>query len=93
MFSSQEISRVLAEMTDVMVYDVTNPSLAGRFFPYACLAGYEVISQHDSSYQSMYLLLKEVIRFGIKTRLIQQKRSHFPKRKAASFLPYIFTIP
>lgn len=58
-FSSQEISRVLAEMTDVMVYDVTNPPLAGRFFSYACLAGYEVISQHDSSYQSMYGKLRE----------------------------------
>lgn len=58
-FSSQEISHVLAKMTDVMVHDITNPPLAGRFFSYACLAGYEVISQHDTSYQSMYGRLKE----------------------------------
>jgi hypothetical protein len=58
-FSGREISQVLAKMTDVMVYDVTNPPLAGRFFSYACLAGYEVMSQHDSSYQSMYGRLQE----------------------------------
>lgn len=58
-FSGREVSQVLAKMTDVMVYDVTNPPLAGRFFSYACLAGYEVISQHDSSYQSMYGRLQE----------------------------------
>lgn len=57
-FSSQAISNVLAKMTDVMVYDITNPPLAARFFSYACLAGYEVVSQHDSSYQSMHGRLK-----------------------------------
>ncbi|MBC8156221.1 MAG: haloperoxidase, partial [Bacteroidetes bacterium] len=47
------ISQVVARMTDVMVHDVTNPPLAARFFAYACLAGYEVVAQHDSTYPSM----------------------------------------
>jgi hypothetical protein len=53
-FSSRDISRVIDEMTDIMVHDVTNPPLASRFFSYACLAGYEVMAQHDSSYPSMH---------------------------------------
>jgi hypothetical protein len=53
------ISDVIHEMTKVMVHDVTNPPLAARFFSYACLSGYEVISQHDSTYKSMYGLLQE----------------------------------
>ncbi len=56
-FSSRQISEVIARMTDIMVHDVTNPPLASRFFSYACLAGYEVVSQHDSTYTSMYGVL------------------------------------
>lgn len=52
--SGRDISRVTARMTDVMVHDVTNPPLAARFFAYACLAGYEVVAQHDSAYASMH---------------------------------------
>ncbi|RDV16161.1 phosphatase PAP2 family protein [Pontibacter diazotrophicus] len=58
-FSSQDISEVIAEMTDIMVNDVTNPPLAARFFSYATLAGYEVMAQNDSSRQSMYGVLNE----------------------------------
>lgn len=58
-FSSREISGVIAEMTDAMVNDITNPPLAGRFFAYACLAGYEVASQNDSSLKSMHGILNE----------------------------------
>lgn len=36
-------------MTELMVHDVTNPPLAMRFFSYTCLAGYQVISAHDST--------------------------------------------
>ncbi len=46
-------------MTDVMVHDVTNPPLASRFFSYACLAGYQVISHHNSSYTNMKGVLNE----------------------------------
>jgi hypothetical protein len=58
-FDSRHISQVLDRMTDLMVNDVTNPPLAARFFSYACLAGYEVVSQHDTSCQSMYGRLNE----------------------------------
>lgn len=47
------INQVTARMTDVMVHDVTNPPLAARFFAYACLAGYEVVAQHDSTVKPM----------------------------------------
>ncbi|WP_347158406.1 vanadium-dependent haloperoxidase [Pontibacter chitinilyticus] len=58
-FSSEAISQVTAEMTDLMVNDVTNPPLAARFFAYACLAGYEVVAQNDSAYQSMHSALNQ----------------------------------
>ena len=58
-FGSEHISGVIAEMTDIMVNDVTNPPLAARFFSYATLAGYEVVSQNDSARQSMHGLLNE----------------------------------
>jgi hypothetical protein len=58
-FSSADISRVIAQMTDAMVHDVTNPPLAARFFAYASLAGYEVASRHDSTCQSLYGILNE----------------------------------
>jgi hypothetical protein len=46
---SDRISRVVAQMTDLMVHDISNPPLAARFYAYACLAGYEVVSRHDST--------------------------------------------
>ncbi|MCJ8165872.1 vanadium-dependent haloperoxidase [Pontibacter sp. E15-1] len=58
-FGPQHISGVIDEMTEVMVNDVTNPPLAGRFFAYATLAGYEVVSQHDSTQPSMHGLLND----------------------------------
>ncbi|MEO6314696.1 MAG: vanadium-dependent haloperoxidase [Chitinophagaceae bacterium] len=51
------IAEVITRMTDVMVHDVTNPPLAARFFSYACLAGYEVTAQHDTTFPSMHGLL------------------------------------
>ncbi|RDC61827.1 vanadium-dependent haloperoxidase [Adhaeribacter pallidiroseus] len=58
-FSSQQISQVLAQMTDIMVHDVTNPPLASRFFSYACLAGYEVVAQNNSTSKSMHGILNK----------------------------------
>lgn len=51
------ISQVIARMTELMIHDVTNPPLAARFFSYACLAGYEVTAQNDSSLKSMHGIL------------------------------------
>jgi len=52
-----QISRVVARMTDVMVHDISNPPLAARFYAYACLAGYEVVSRHDSTCPALYGVL------------------------------------
>jgi hypothetical protein len=57
--SAEEIGHVTARMTDVMVHDVTNPPLSARFFAYACLAGYEVVSQNDTAYKSMHGILND----------------------------------
>jgi hypothetical protein len=57
--SSREITKVIDEMTEVMIHDVTNPPLAARFFTYVCLAGYEVISQNDNAYRSMHGVLND----------------------------------
>lgn len=53
------LSRVYNKMTDMMVHDISNPPLAARFYAYASLAGYEIISQNDPDYPSMYGKLNE----------------------------------
>lgn len=55
--SPEALTGVLNEMTEIMIHDVTNPPLAARFFSYACLSGYEVMAQHDSSLHSMHGVL------------------------------------
>jgi hypothetical protein len=57
--SGREITSVINEMTEVMIHDVTNPPLAARFFTYACLSGYEILSQNDKAYRSMHGVLNE----------------------------------
>ncbi|RRB04709.1 vanadium-dependent haloperoxidase [Larkinella rosea] len=57
--SNREITKVISEMTEVMIHDVTNPPLAARFFTYACLAGYEVVSQNDKSCRNMHGILND----------------------------------
>ena len=44
----EEVGVVVQRMTRLMLHDVTNPPLAARFYAYATLAGYTVLSQHDS---------------------------------------------
>ncbi len=46
-------------MMDLMIHDVTNPPLASRFFSYACLAGYEVVSENNKSFPSMHGIVNE----------------------------------
>ncbi len=58
-FDSRQISSVVSKMTDIMVHDVTNPPLAARFFSYATLAGYEVVSQNDTKFKSMHGVLRD----------------------------------
>ncbi|MDB5249983.1 MAG: superfamily protein [Segetibacter sp.] len=54
---NKDISSVITQMTELMVHDVTNPPLAARFFSYACLAGYEVVAQNNSKFESMHGIL------------------------------------
>jgi hypothetical protein len=58
-FGSKNISDVITQMTEIMVHDVTNPPLAARFFSYACLAGYEIVSENDRKFKSMYGVLND----------------------------------
>jgi hypothetical protein len=51
--NNEEIRKFTEKVTEVMVHDITNPPLAARFFAYTFLAGYEVISQSDTTYKSM----------------------------------------
>ena len=52
--NSAQLSKVIEKMTDIMVHDVTNPPLAARFFSYATLAGYEIVSKHNKQLKSMH---------------------------------------
>jgi hypothetical protein len=58
-FNSNHISNVLTNMTEIMVHDITNPPLAARFFAYASLAGYEIISQHNKDMPDMHGVLND----------------------------------
>jgi len=53
-FSNKDQARIISTMTGIMIQDITNPPLAARFFSYACLAGYEVVSQYDPAFKTMY---------------------------------------
>ena len=56
-FANKDINAVITGMTDIMIHDVTNPPLAARFYAYACLAGYEVVAQHNAQFKSMHGVL------------------------------------
>lgn len=57
--SGNDISKVIAQVTGLMVHDVTNPPLAARFFAYTCLAGYEAVSENDKHVRPMHGVLNE----------------------------------
>jgi hypothetical protein len=57
--ASTDIQKVVQNMTDIMVHDITNPPLAARFFSYTCLAGYEIVAQNDTAFHSMKGVLNE----------------------------------
>jgi hypothetical protein len=64
-FNSEQVTKVIEKMTDIMVHDVTNPPLAARFFSYATLAGYEIVSQNDKNFKSMHGRLNQYPKIGI----------------------------
>jgi len=57
--TNRDVSKVISQMSDLMVHDVTNPPLAARFFAYTCLAGYEAVSENDKHIKSMQGVLNE----------------------------------
>lgn len=57
--TNADITAVIGRMTELMIHDITNPPLAARFFSYACLSGYEIISQNDRSFHSMQGIVNE----------------------------------
>lgn len=73
--NGEAIGKVVTEMTDIMVHDITNPPLAARFFAYACLSGYEVVVQNDTAFKSMHGLLNEYpaiqVNMTIQPQLVQ----------------------
>lgn len=69
---NQYLGQVFNQMTDIMVHDITNPPLAARFYAYATLAGYEIISQNDLQYPSMREMLNEYPKLQQSTGFDQQ---------------------
>ncbi|WP_184550084.1 vanadium-dependent haloperoxidase [Mucilaginibacter sp. FT3.2] len=57
--TSADITKVINQMADIMIHDVTNPPLAARFFSYTCLAGYEVVAENDKNFKSMRGVLNQ----------------------------------
>ncbi|WP_240485998.1 vanadium-dependent haloperoxidase [Anditalea andensis] len=47
-----EIAKVIDQVTEIMVHDVTNPPLAARFYSYICLAGMEALRSQNESLQT-----------------------------------------
>ncbi|EPR68808.1 vanadium-dependent haloperoxidase [Cyclobacterium qasimii] len=56
---AKSIEWVTEKMTELMVHDITNPPLAGRFYGYACLSGYETIASMNKDYPSFTGFLNE----------------------------------
>src|SRR3954470_9560012 len=57
--TSTDIGRVINQMTELMIHDITNPPLAARFFSYACLSGYEVLAENNTTYKSMHGIVRD----------------------------------
>lgn len=58
-FQAKDAAYPVNAMTTVMVHDITNPPLASRFFAYAAIAGYEVVSQNNTSLINLKTVLAE----------------------------------
>src|SRR3569623_1716197 len=57
--TSNDITKVIDQMSGIMIHDITNPPLAARFFSYTCLSGYEIVSENDKAEKSMHGILNE----------------------------------
>jgi len=57
--TDKDIARVLEQMTQFMIHDVSNPPLASRFYSYACISGYTVVALNDSGIVPLKGVLNE----------------------------------
>ena len=63
-YRADYISNITNSMCNLMIHDVTNPPLAARFFAYTYLAGYEVVSENNPAFKSMYKILNKYPKIG-----------------------------
>lgn len=57
--NNKDIARVVEQMTQFMIHDVSNPPLAARFYSYACISGYTVLALNDSNVVPLTGVLNE----------------------------------
>src|SRR5688572_22203233 len=69
--SAAAISQIITEITKMMIHDITNPPLTAQFFSYVCLAGYEIVTQHNPAFKSIHNVLNDYPDLK-KTNSIQQ---------------------
>src|SRR5687767_8084595 len=46
-------SKTVADLTDVITYDIFNPPVASRIYAYSHLAAYEVVANNNAGYNSL----------------------------------------
>ena len=49
----------LKAITDIMVYDVTSPVAAARYYAYSTLASYEIVAAQQAHYKSFFPFFKQ----------------------------------
>ncbi len=71
------------QLTDVIVYDINNPPVAGRMYAYSNLAFYEALRPMNATYKSLLPKLK-----GFDTLTIQSNQTniHYPFSAAMAFM-------
>ncbi len=57
--TNKDVAKVLEQMTQFMIHDVSNPPLAARFYSYACISGYTVVALNDSNVVPLKFFLNE----------------------------------
>ncbi len=62
-----DIKPAIFSMSMVMMHDVVNPPAASRFYTYAILGAYEIISQNNSTVPALSKLVKEYTAIPITT--------------------------
>lgn len=71
------------QLTDVIVYDINNPPVAGRMYAYSNLAFYEALRPMNATYKSLLPKLKG---FDTLTIQLNQTNIHYPFSAAMAFM-------